>query len=67
MADMGKIVETYRFTVHGRPVTCHITDGGYRDASPEEIERRIHRMQEVAGEILWNAEMRERKKETAGA
>lgn len=50
------IVKTYQYP-HG---TVHICDDAYKDASPEEIARRIRVMQRVAGEIMLHAEQRRR-------
>ena len=49
------IVKTYHFG----HATVHIADDAYRDASREEIARRVQHMLDVAGEILYNAQMRE--------
>ena len=49
------IVKTYQCG----HVTVHIDDDCYRDASPEEIQRRIQHMLDVAGEVLYGIQMRE--------
>lgn len=49
------IVKTYHFD----HATVHIADDAYRDASPEEIQRRVKNMLDIAGEILYKAQMRE--------
>lgn len=51
------IVATYHFD----HATVDIVDDAYRDASPEEIQRRIQHMLDVAGEILYQAQLREAK------
>ncbi len=49
------LVKTYHFD----HATVEIMDDAYKDASPEEIERRIKVMQDIAGGILYKAQMRE--------
>ncbi len=48
------LVKTYHFD----HATVEIMDDAYKDASPEEIKRRIKVMQDIAGEILYKAQMR---------
>ncbi len=49
------IVRTYRLD----HATVHIADDCYRDVPPEEIRRRVGRMLDVAGEVLYNSQIRE--------
>lgn len=46
------IVKEMNFTVGKVPVTVRFADDAYRDAPPDEIQRRIDNMQEIAGKIL---------------
>ena len=55
------IVKTYQCG----HVTVHI-DECYRDASPEEIQRRVQHMLDVAGEVLYGIQMRELEEREKG-
>lgn len=50
------IVKTYHYP-NG---TVHIDDDCYRDVSPEEMQRRIERLQKTAWELLMNQERRKK-------
>lgn len=54
------VVATYHYP-HG---TVDICDDAYRDASPEELDRREKRMWRVAYDIALRAEQRRREKES---
>ena len=50
------IVETY----HYANATVYIDDDCYRDVPPEEMQRRIERLQKTAWELLMNQERRKK-------
>ncbi|GAB2045308.1 hypothetical protein AGATL06_18050 [Agathobaculum sp. TL06] len=50
------IVRTYHFD----HATVHIADDCYRAAPPEEIQKRVQRMLDIAGGVLYKNELREK-------
>lgn len=50
------IVKTYHYP-NG---TVYIDDDCYRDVAPDEMQRRIERLQKTAWELLMNQERRKR-------